>query len=334
MGSAVLETALVPREAAVSPLSVAVDFVGERRTTAFLVARGEQTLVERYWAGLDADRPAPVTSISKSVVSLLVGIALREGAIASVEQPAAEFLGEWRGKPQERILIRHLLSMTSGLQCPTLWELGTAVPGQFGVNLRPERAPGTHWEYNTGAYRLLFTILERATGEALDAFTRRALAQPLGLSQTRWRTGVAHGTPFFVNLLSSARDLATIGRLVAQGGAWNGQPLVAPGYLDAALRPSQALNPAYGFLFWVNSARKRLQPDAPLDTVGAFGAGDCRLFVIPSRDLVVVRLGGWVGSADERKRRRVDRRNAFDNVLLRLVCGAAADAGAPVGGGT
>jgi CubicO group peptidase (beta-lactamase class C family) len=239
------------------------------------------------------------------MIAVLIAMAVEAGAIAGLDQPAADFIPTWRDDARAAITLRHLMSMTSGLD-----DTGLALRGitgdQFAINAAaPLRdLPGTRWAYNTAAYHLLFHVLERATGQSVEAFAGPRLFGPLGMDDTRWITSVGAGeqgpVTNWYSAASTARDLARFGDLVLGDGAWKGQWLIGADSLRTLLAPSQALNPSYGLLWWSN-ARPGADafgrgdslrfPSAPRDTVAALGAGGQMLLVVPSRDLIVVRLG-------------------------------------------
>lgn len=228
--------------------------------------------------------------MQKSPVAVLVGIAIEHGHL-SLET-------EWR----DGITVEHLLTMTSGL----------------GDRLEFVAAPGTRWDYSLIVYPQLKRVLTEAVGRSLDDITREWVTGPLGMTETLWQDRVWDGTlpelfkPAFVYpdgkpmeaLVSTASDLVRFGRAAMDGFPGLG---VNASYLRRMTRPSQSLNPAYGFLWWVNDcefsyAPKGTEPrpgplmtGVPSDAFAALGAGDQCCVVIPSRELVIARTGDAVG---------------------------------------
>ena len=160
------------------------------------------------------------------------------------------------------------------------------------------------WLYNTRAYSRLVDVLEAVTGDGIGRLTGRWLTEPLGMDDTEWRprpwvTPGMDANP--LGLFTTARDLVRFGELMLAGGAWQGRRLVSEGFVEAAVKPSQSLNPAYGLLWWLNgrpsstgpeaAGNAVLAPAAPEDMYAAQGALGRKLYVVPSLDLVVVRLG-------------------------------------------
>lgn len=280
-------------------------------STSLLVSVSGQVVAERHAVGWDAQRPREVASVGKSILAVLLAMALEKGMFDSLDQPAADFIPTWRDDPRSAITLRHLMSMTSGLD-----DTGLAVRGvggdQFAINAAmPLRdPPGARWTYNTAAYHLLFHILERAVDRPLADFAQDHLIGPLEMTRTTWITsqGQGEGGPVtnYYSAEATARDLARFGQLVLNGGVWQGRRLIGEATLRTLLRPSQALNPSYGLLWWENAqaghdAVGRGQglrfPSAPRDTVAALGAGGQMILIAPSRDLIVVRQGDAPQSA-------------------------------------
>lgn len=291
-----------------------VELARRHGTTSLLVVhRGEVVLEEASPppAGLDAEVLADgrtredVASVQKSVTSLLVGLAVHQ-RLLHLDDAVSDHLGDgWtRATTERRITVRHLLTMTSGLD----------------DSMCAVAEPGTVWSYNLGAaYHSLKRVVAAAAGADLSTFTHDWLLGPLGLAETSWRPRALppvvpeavrpflqypDGEPFEA-LWTTARDLARLGRLVVDGG----RPLPLEAHLAEALRPATPLNPAYGLLWWLNgqpwSLAPRapapvdgwLWPDGPADLVAALGALGRSLHVSASADLVVVRLGADPGES-------------------------------------
>jgi len=217
-------------------LDAALDQTMREGAGAVLIVQGGRILAECYGEGWGAEVRERCSSIQKSVIALLVGIALQEGRL-SLTDPLSRSLGaRWgnvSGEAEARITLRHLLTMTSGLD----------------NDLNAVAEPGTVWFYNSPAYYRLKAVLEAATKLPLVAFMRDRLTGPIGAGETDWVGPLLTGQQLRV----SARDLARIGLLVLHGGRWGTRTLLADTeYRHAMLRTSQALNPAYGYLWWLN----------------------------------------------------------------------------------
>jgi len=276
------------------------------RSSSVLVLRGGRIVAERYAPGADARRTQEVASVGKSIISVLVGVALDKGMFRSVNQPAADFIPQWRETPKAAISLRHMLTMTSGLDTRGI-PVRDAVD-QFNRNASAPLAhpPGSRWLYDTPTYHLLFHILERAAGEPFEAFAKRVLLDPLGMADTTWVTNTGPGADGlaknYYTARSSARDLARFGLCALRGGRWDAGRIVSAEYLRDATAASQELNPAYGYLWWQNArpgfaaggnreTPTHRFPGAPRDTYAALGQGGQAVFAAPSLDLVVIRQG-------------------------------------------
>ena len=288
-------------------LEAALAYAQRQRSSAVVVVGRGEVVAERYWS-VDANAGSPyssmlwgktgegapiedVASLQKSVVSLLVGIAVDQGLLDLDVPVSASLHPGWSNATcdqESAITARHLLSMTSGL-----------TPA-----LEYQAPAGSAWLYNTRAYSELVDVLEALTANDIGQLTRHWLTDPIGMHDTAWRrrpwvTPGMDANP--IGLYSTARDLICLGELMLNGGVWHGRRVVSAGYVEAAVKPSQSLNPAYGLLWWLNGrpsltapearGQATLAPAAPRDMVAAQGALGRKLYVVPSLELVVARMG-------------------------------------------
>jgi len=310
--------ALVPTAFAETKPSAAMDtvfsYLRSQKTTGFLVIQDGKVIAERNWPApedpmfklftygpaADGSLLEDVASQQKSFVSVLVGVAIDKGLI-DVDRPVSDYLGVgWtKAPPAAEHLIRviDVLTMSSGLD------------EQFHLS----HPAGTVFLYNTPVYATTKKILEAATKMRIDAVTREWLTVPAGMKDTAWRKRPA--APIFAEadnptgLVTTPRDIATFGEMILHDGvATNGNRIISSASLRAMFTRS-ANNPAYGRLWWLNGSSytikalsKRVEgpliPAAPADLVGALGALDRRLYVVPSLNLVVVRTGSMPADAD------------------------------------
>lgn len=314
-------------------LAAALDFAGEHDTTGMMVLRHGYVAAERYWQGWTPQTSERIFSTTKSITATLVGMAIEDGHLAGVEQSAADFVPAWRDTPKAAITLRHLLSMTSGLGFAR--ERSVLMPAGVDAQARMaeaplEHPPGTRWVYHTPAYRMLARIVEDAVGEPLADYQARRLFGPAGMNHTAWDTLPApNGRTNYLFMRSSVPDMARFGLLILRRGNWNGTQLVSEAYVAESTRRSQDLNPSYGYLWWLGGesgylrpaggglAKGPMWPECPPDAIGALGAQDKKIYVVPSLDLVVVRHGGAAHGG--RDPTGVGR---FDNELLGAVCRA------------
>ncbi|MBV6507364.1 MAG: hypothetical protein JJLCMIEE_00408 [Acidimicrobiales bacterium] len=273
-------------------------FAGEQSSRSVVWVTGGRIVAEQQW-GVSADWSRDIASAQKSVVAVLCAIAGEQGLL-DYETAVSDLLGPgWTAEDDEeaeaRITVRHLLSMTSGLD----------------TDLRVEAAPGTVWFYNNDAYHRLHQVLEAAAGTELEDLTRSWLWEPIGVRHAAWVPRPGEGELSvdvtgrrLIGLVMNAYDLARFALLVERGGWWGNQQVVAGESIEELLQPSSELNPSYGLLWWLNGQEAYrapgsdpplepgpLVPGAPEDTVAALGANDQKAYVIRSFDSVLTRLG-------------------------------------------
>lgn len=251
-------------------------------------------------------------SVSKSVVSLLVGVAIGRGRIAGVTTPVLDFYPrdqDLRTPARSAITIEHLLTMSSGLawkeevttygtrannETHLLWAWS---PYRYVLDRPMDAVPGERFNYSGGDNTLLADILERATGKDLRELARTELFGPLGIESWEWVTDL-YGRPVpFAGLRLRPRDLAKIGRMVLDHGQWRGRQVVPSGWVAASLAPHIATGDGaqYGFQWWGGSVQwhgKRIAWSA------AIGNGGQRLYVLPELDMAVAITAGEYNSPD------------------------------------
>lgn len=323
LGCAASPTTMPPAMGAAAPaawnaaaLQEVLDYAREQKTTGLLIIQNRQVIAEQHWP-LPADATAfraafvhgqaadgalleDVASQQKSFIALLAAIAADRGLL-DVERPVAAYIGAgWSKAPpavEARTTVRHLLEMTSGLT----------------EDLRSEAEPGARFFYNTPAYAVTKRVLEQAARQPLDEITRQWLTVPLGMGDTAWRPRPAAlaDAGNSTGLVTTPRDIARMGQLVLdQGLASDGRRVVSAAQLGLLLQRTPT-NPAYGRLWWLNGgshaylsgpgAPRRegvLIEAAPADLVAALGFHDRKLFVVPSRQLIVVRTGQTAPARD------------------------------------
>jgi len=295
--------AISPEEAGMdsTKLDEAVANLLASNSLGVIVLRGGKIVAEEYADNWGRDKSMRIASATKSMVVILIGMALEEGKFTGLDQSISDFAPQWKGTPKEAITLRHMLSMTSGLNGRG-FRLSNTKGDQFEVNAKMplDHEPGTVWNYNTAAYHMLFRIIEKATGESLESYAQRKLFGPMGMEHTTWMKEEMGDVTNYYRAICSSRDLARFGLFALRGGRWRDKQLVSEKFFKLATTPSQEMNPAYGFLWWLNaekgtSARggnKEYRfPDAPRDTIAALGAQGQIVIAVPSLDLVVVRQG-------------------------------------------
>lgn len=315
-------------------LEAALRFAADHDSRGVVVVRGGRIVAERYWKGWDAQTMRDMFSAQKSVTSTLVGIAQAQGLLPDLDASVATWFPEWKGTPKARITVRHLLSMTSGLEASRkvlLQHMLARDKTAYTLRLPQVHPPGQRWEYGNPAYALLIELVTRATKQGRQAFASKTLLEPLGMKRTRLgltqvnqrgRWKLTHE-----GCEISCRDMARFGLLALRGGRWRERQVVPAAYLARATRHNGSTNPAYGYLWWLNSGsshirpmgrlrKGRMWPSCPTDAYAALGARDSKIYVVPSLDLVVTRLG------EDAKREGALAGSTFDDGFLSRVCKA------------
>ncbi|HSG07443.1 MAG TPA: serine hydrolase [Longimicrobiales bacterium] len=277
---------------------------------AILVARRGVLVYEGYsgpFAG--ADRRHFLASATKSVASMVVGVAQQKGLVGDLDASIAPLFPEaedlFAAEPRKRdITLRHVLTMTAGLD----WDR-KAVTDRDRDDIRIKTAPdavryvlekplveppGTRFFYNSGASMLLTGLIPNVSGMEADAFAREHLFGPLGILDWLWQTtddGTARGQD---GLHMRARDLLKLGQLYLEGGRWKGVQLVSPAWIEASFRPWTPTDwgySNYGFQWWTYPLERPGRPPLADGVVFASGFGGQKLFIVPELDLVAVFFG-------------------------------------------
>jgi CubicO group peptidase (beta-lactamase class C family) len=280
-------------------------FLAASDTTAFLIVRGDTLVYEGYFNGAGPETVQTSMSVAKSVLGALVGIAIGEGRIGAVDDPITRYVPELAARDRrfERVTLRHLLTMTSGLRYQEdggPWGDDTATyyaPDLRSLALRETEvveAPGGRFHYNNFNPLLVGLALERAVGAPVSAYLEARLWRPLGMeADGSWSLDSrASGFEKMESGLNArAADFARFGLLFAQEGAFRGRQLVPRAWVgDPTLVPTGGRGPAgsYQYFWWVQEQRR---PRARF-ALGKYGQ---YLYVVPDSDLVLVRFGRDTG---------------------------------------
>ncbi len=268
-------------------------------TRGIVVIRGGKLIAERYAPGFTAQTPQLGWSMAKSVTSLLVGRLAQQGKVSVTD---AALRPEWTDD-RAKITLDELMRMTSGLAWNEEYDLGTPITkmlytendmGAYAASQPLAHAPGTYQQYSSGSTNIICSILKARTGTG-SALPRQQIFEPLGLSSAVWEGDVS-GTPVCSSYLwATPRDWATIGQFALQGGEWSGQQLLPVEWMKTTttVLPGQGEEVGYAAGWWANKLPDGTLADAalPADAYSAEGHDGQRVVVVPSADLVVVRLG-------------------------------------------
>jgi CubicO group peptidase (beta-lactamase class C family) len=252
-----------------------------------LVVRHSTIVTEAYFPPYAASTKHEIYSVTKSIISALVGIALQQGSLHDLDQKALDFFGDRtvaeNDVRKQAITLRHLLTMTSGLHWSSdddskLFGGGDLV--QLTLDRPMVAEPGSVWNYNSGGTHLLSAILQKATGQSASAFAQAQLFQPLGITDVAWpadSNGVNTGG---WGIRMTPRDMAKFGYLYLKGGSWDGQQLVPADWVQASTTKHVDTGDGrgYGYLWWQLS----------FGGYAALGYGGQEVIVLPDRDMVVV----------------------------------------------
>jgi CubicO group peptidase (beta-lactamase class C family) len=281
------------------------EFLRHTDTVAFLVIKNDLLLYEQYLAGYRRDSLVTTFSITKAVLSMLVGAAIADGRIGSVKQPVTDFVPELRPKGYDRVRIEHLLQMTAGMDYREyegnpfslhsrfyyLQDLKAALM-QIGL----KREPGTQFEYQSGASQLLGLVLIRALGgENITEYLQRRIWTPLGMEFAgSWSLDSAeHGfEKVYCGLNATAVDLAKIGRLYLRMGTWDGERILPRWWIEQSTRGDDSNGSVlrYRYGWWIMS--ERYSDYRAEGHLGQF------LYINPRLQVIIVRLGKDMGGLD------------------------------------
>jgi CubicO group peptidase (beta-lactamase class C family) len=275
-------------ESAVQPLK---DFLIQKNTRSFMIIVNGRIVLEEYFNGHTPSTTWQWNSAGKTLVATTTGIAQQEGLL-NINNKVSDYLGTgWTSEPVEKenlITVRHLLSMTSGIN-----DANNLVIKQ---NLTYLADAGTRWSYHN-VFQLLMDVVADAGSQEFEAYFNSRLKDKIGM-EGYWNNGV-----IFKIYHSNTRSMARFGLLALNKGKWKDEQVLNESYFIESTISSQNINPSYGYLWWLNGKSSfmvpgsqdvnqgSLIPNAPADMFAAMGAEDQRIYVIPGKNMVVVRMG-------------------------------------------
>ena len=280
-------------------LQEAYDFAATRNSFGLIVLQHGKIVKEQYWNGWNKDTRYYIASAGKSVVAFLAGVAQQDGMI-NINNKTSQYLGTgWTSLPlakENLITVKNQLSMSTGLD-DGVADADCTTP----ACLVYKADAGTRWAYHNAPYHLLQTVLASASGKPFNQYSREKLFDKIGMPNSFWLNYVMYCT---------TREAARFGSLILSKGKWNGTALLNDAaYFNAMTSTSQNYNLSYGYLWWLNGKTSAmlpgtqivfptsLVPSAPADMYMALGKDDKKIYVVPSLDLVVVRLGDDAGGS-------------------------------------
>lgn len=287
---------------------LAAEYSRVHNGAAVLVMKGDKIVFEDYATDDTKDLPWFLASGTKSFSGVMCAAAIEDKLIKNFDEKVSETIIEWKSDPKKsKITIRQLLSLTSGIEAG---QIGIVPTYADAITRSASYEPGTQFEYGPVPFQVFGELMTRKLkpkNETVFSYLKRRILDPIGLSVSFWRKKNDQILlPQGANL--TAREWVKFGLLLKNNGKWNGKQIVDAKLLDELVVGSKT-NPAYGLTFWLNakgtgpSGNERMNVGGevpgggkPLDLFMAAGAGNQRLYVIKSQDLVIVRFGmfgGW-----------------------------------------
>ncbi len=316
------------------PLALPLDvdaYMAGQRSAALLVLHDGRLRLERYGLGFDGSGRWTSFSVAKSITSTLVGAAVRNGHIRSMDDKVSDYLPAMKGSAYDDVSVRQLLTMTSGVRWNEDYSDPNADVARFnqhqpedGVDaivsyLRrlPREAPaGTRWHYSTGETNLVGVLVSAATKKPLSQYLSEKIWVPAGMEQQA--TWILSRTGQEISgccVQAAARDYARFGQFILDGTRVGGQAIVPDGWLEQATTERTGIGQpgrGYGYQWWTNA-------DGSFAARGIFGQG---IFLDPKRKLVIVSNANWAGGARDAKASAA--RDAFYRAVQQAVDGEAA----------
>ena len=273
----------------------------ELESVAFLVIKNDSIIVEKYWDDYSAKSFSNSFSAAKSHVSALIGIALKEGKIISLDEPVGNYLASFKSDGKDKIKIIDVLKMSSGLN----WEESYAGPlsmtteAYYGddiegiiKHLKSEKKAGEEFKYLSGDTQVLAMVLKSATGKSLSELAQEKLWGPLGYENDAfWSVDRVDGVEkAYCCINSNARDFAKLVKLYMQEGQWNGKEIISKEFVKNSISPAEYTKDTasyFGYMWW-------LYDENPVKDQHVFYArGILGQYIIgvPEKDIIIVRLG-------------------------------------------
>jgi len=279
ISSAVLDTIRAQMEA-----------IGSVRS--LLVQQNNQRLIEQYYHGMQPDRKMNTKSASKSIIALLIGIAVDKGIIESVDDPIAKYLPQYfeeiTDPTKEAITIKNALTMTTGLETTSFGNYGAWVVSNdwvtYALNQPVAKEPGDDQIYSTGTSHLLSVIITETSGMDTRAFANKFLFEPMNIEPGQWTQGPQGYYMGGNNLALNSEAMMKIGQMVLNGGEWNGKRIISEEWIKASLQSysHSNYNPYYyGYMWWNREV-------GGYKTYFAWGYGGQYIFIIPELKAVIV----------------------------------------------
>ncbi|MDQ3193319.1 MAG: beta-lactamase family protein [Bacteroidota bacterium] len=271
------------------------------KTVSYLVVKNDSILHEQYWEGFDKQKLSNSFSMAKTIVGILTGVAIKEGKIQSLDQAVGDFLPEFKEGKKSEITIRHLMTMSAGLDFDEDYASPFAYPAQayYGTDLRSltlkynvKEEPGEIFRYLSGDTQLLSFVLAEATGKTISEYASEKLWKPMGAENSAyWNLDSENGSEkAYCCFISNARDFARLGKLYLNFGNWNGNQLIDSVFVAESIIPAKLVdnkgeaNKKYGLKWWLVDYKE-------MKIFYARGILGQYIICIPEKNMIIVRLG-------------------------------------------
>ena len=275
------------------------DFLISQGTLSFIVIKNDTIVYEKYFNGFEPDSIRTIFSVSKAFTSTLVGIAINEGYIKSVDQLVSDFIPSFKSKGKEEMTINNLLQMTSGLSendYNDILKIGFFYYSR-DQNRRAEKTklrykPGTKFQYSSITTQLLGICLEKATGKPFETYFKEKIWEPMGMEYNALSSRDDKGFhKYFGGISANPKDLAKFGLLYLKKGNWNGQQIVPEEWVKATAKRDtiQGKSTSYTNCFWLDTYP--IENKFNKSDLFAGGYGGQIVYVNPENNTVIIRTG-------------------------------------------
>lgn len=267
------------------------DYLIQKNSKSFMILINGRIVMEEYFDGHTSTSSWQWNSAGKTLVTTATGIAQQEGLL-NINNKVSQYLGAgWTSEPVEKedlITSRHLLTMTSGIN--------DASDFVIKANLTYLEDAGVRWSYHN-VFQKLMDVVAAASSQDFESYFNAKVKNKIGM-EGHWENGAIYKIYH-----SNTRSMARFGILALNKGKWVGEQIINESFFNESISTSQNINPAYGYLWWLNGKTSYmvpggqtvyqglLVPNAPTDMYAAMGAEDQRIYVIPSKNMVVIRMG-------------------------------------------
>ncbi|MEH6756362.1 MAG: serine hydrolase [Parasphingorhabdus sp.] len=312
----------LPKEFDVGGKMLSIDqYMKDQRAAGIVILQDGKIRLEEYRMDFGKDDRWTSFSVAKSLVSTMVGAAIKDGLIKSIDDPLTDYIPELKGSGYEDVTVEQLLTMTSGVK----WNEDYADPKSdvalfnntkpvdgvdpiivYMKTLKNEAKPGTRWQYNTGETNLIGVLVAKATGKTISQYLSEKIWAPYGMSQdAEWLLNEGGKEIGGCCISATVRDYALFGQFAMNGGKISGKSIVPDGWFTKAGTKQADIGipgRGYGYQWWTFD-------DGSFAGQGIFGQG---IFIDPARKLVIASNGNWPSASPDAQK---DQRIAFYNAV-------------------